>query len=145
MSTLTLLMSLWTSSPGETHRSARLDVADHDHAALVGPDADRALALGDVDFKPQLALVGYLAQLRVDPAVGSLGGGRDVLDADLEANRRPAVGEVLVGEHRGAPLHHRAHARRGEHADADRSADVRDQPVGDHELLPAFEPRLEAH
>ena len=47
---------------------AALSRPDLDHAALVGADADRALALGDLDVEAQLAPVDDLAQLRADPA-----------------------------------------------------------------------------
>ena len=74
-----------------------LDAADVDHAALVGADADRALALVDLDVEAKLAIVDDLAQGRADRAGRSLGGRGDVLDADLEADRRLALGQVLVG------------------------------------------------
>ncbi len=63
-----------------------------------------------------------------------------MLDADLEADRRLALGQVLVGEHLGAGLHHPDHAWRREHAGADRAADVGDQRRRDGELVAALEP-----
>ena len=88
-----------TAAGIETNRgSVALDAAEADHAALVGADADRPLALGHLDVEAQLALVGDLAQGRTDLARRALGRARDVLDADLEADRGLALRQVLVGE-----------------------------------------------
>ena len=69
----------------------------------------------DLDVEAELAFVDDSLSVR-DRAVGALGGGGDVLDADLEADRRLALGEVLEGEDRGGALHHPDHARRREDA-----------------------------
>ena len=70
---------------------------------------------------------------------------RDVLDADLEADRRLALGRFSKERTADVPLHHPDHPRRREDADADRAADVGDQAVLDHELvdrsIPARVPR----
>ena len=88
--------------------------------------------------KRSLRPVGDLEQARRRGALRALAGARDVLDADLEADRRAAVGEVLGGEPRGGALHHRDHARRREHAGRERAADVGQQPVRDGEGLGAL-------
>src|SRR4051812_6343196 len=85
-----------------------------DHAPLVGADADRALALAHLDLEAQLALLDHLAQARDRDALGPLERAADVLDADLEADRRVVRRQVLVDERRGGGLHHRDHPRRRE-------------------------------
>ena len=65
----------------------------------------------------------------------------DVLDADLEADRRPSLGQVLEGEDGRGPLHHRDHPGGREDADADRAADVGDEPVLDLELVGSLDSR----
>ena len=85
---------------------AGVDRADVDHAALVGADADRPVALGDLDVEAQLALVGDLAQARAHRAASAPSAARgDVLDADLEADRRPArpAGSRRRGSRSSAP------------------------------------------
>src|SRR5262245_35805986 len=44
-----------------------------DHAALVRPDADRAVALGDLDVEPELAAVNDLVQAGAGRACRALG------------------------------------------------------------------------
>src|SRR3954454_11086815 len=105
------------------------------HPPLVGADADRAVALADLDVEAPLALVDDLAQRRARHAPRALEGARDVLDADLEADRRLAVGELLEREHRGSALHHPDHPGGREDLDGDRAADVGEQPALDGELL----------
>jgi hypothetical protein len=107
----------------------------------MGADPDRPLALADLHLEPQLAAVDDLTQRGAHLAARALRGRGDVLHADLEAHRRLSFGEVLVGEHRRVPFHHRDHPRRRPHPDADRAADVRDQAVLDHELVHPLEPR----
>ena len=104
----------------------------------MGAEAEHAVALADLDLEAQLAALGDLEQARRRGALGALAGARDVLDADLEADRRAAVREVLGGEPRGGALHHRDHARRREHAGRERAADVGEQPVRDGEGLGAL-------
>src|SRR4051794_9779254 len=135
-------------SRGPTARlraSVLLHTADLDHAPLVRAHPDRAVALGHLDVEAELALVGDLAQDRADRAGAPLDRRRHVLDADLEADGRPPVREVLVGEDRGAALHHPDHPRGGEDAGADRAADVGDEAVLDREVLAALEPGLQGH
>src|SRR5919109_3228219 len=119
------------------------DGADLDHAALVRADADRALALLDLDVEAQLAAVDHLAELGVDRAGLALGRGRDVLDADLEADRRLALLQILEGEDRGVALDHADHSRRGEHARADGAAHIGEQHALDHELVRPLDARLQ--
>src|SRR4051794_1938526 len=99
------------------------ELADVDDATLVGADADRApalpLAFGHLDVEAELAAVDDLAQGRADRAIRSLERGRDVLDADLEADRRTPLGKALDRQDRGAVLHHPDHRRGREHAGAD--------------------------
>src|SRR4051794_29018132 len=142
MSILVLLMPLETEPPPKL---IGLDLADRDHAPLVGADADRAIAFGHLDVEVQLAVVDDLAQRCSHLARRALRRGGDVLDADLEAHGRPAVREILERENRRAALHHPDHPRGREDADADRAADVGDQPVLDGELVDPLHPRLEAH
>ena len=104
----------------------------------MGAEAEHAVALADLDLEAQLAALGDLEQARRRGALGALAGARDVLDADLEADRRAAVGQVLGGEPRGGALHHRDHARRREDAGRERAADVGQQPVRDGEGLGAL-------
>src|SRR5436309_1886210 len=87
------------------------ELADVDHATLVGADADRPLPLDHLDLEPQLASVEDLGQASPRGALAALERSRDVLDADLEAHGRLAVGEVLEREHRRGPLHHPDHPR----------------------------------
>ena len=75
----------------------------------------------------------------------ALGRGGDVLDADLEADRRLAVRKVLEGEDRRGALHHPDHPRGGEDSRPDRAADIGEQAVLDHELVGALDPGLEGH
>jgi hypothetical protein len=64
----------------------------------VGADADGAVAVPDLDVEAQLAAVDDLPQAGVDGALRAVDRRGDVLDADLEADRGLAVGEVLGGE-----------------------------------------------
>ena len=65
-----------------------------DHAALVGADADRALAFGHLDVEAELAAFDDLAQGGAHACRCALERRRDVLDADLEADRRLALGQA---------------------------------------------------
>src|SRR3954470_24721246 len=103
--------SFWKPSRGPTSRMRTASGTLH-HAPLVRPDADRALALEDLDVEAVLALVDDLAQRRARHAARALGRPRHVLDADLEPDGGLAVGELLEGEHRRRALHHRDHPRR---------------------------------
>ena len=62
----------WVKVPRCTRFAPSAELADLDQAALVGADADRALALGDLDLETQLALVGDLRRrartAQVDPS-----------------------------------------------------------------------------
>src|SRR3954466_10629612 len=128
--------SFWKPSRGPTSRmrTARGSGTPH-HPPLVGADADRALALEDLDVEAPLALVDDLAQRRAGHAPRALGGPRHVLDADLEPDGGLAVGELLEGEHRRRALHHRDHPRRRQDLHRDRPADVGEQPALDGELV----------
>ena len=116
-----------------------------DYAALMGAYADRPLSFEDLDVEAQLAAVDDLAEGRADHAARPLGGGGDVLDADFETDGGLPLGQLLVGEDRGAVLHHPDHRRRRQHRSADRSADVGEQIAGDGELFAALLPRLGSH
>src|SRR3954451_10689806 len=105
------------------------------HPALMRADADGALALEHRDVEAPLAVVDDLAQRRAGDAPRALEGAGDVLDADLEADGRLAVGELLEGEHRRGALHHADHPRRREDLDRDRAADVGQQPALDGERV----------
>src|SRR4051794_12678919 len=151
--------SFWKPSRGPTSRiltragesitdrrlGRRAQLADVDHAPLVGPDSDRPLPLADLDLESELAAIDDIDQARADGALRPFEGSADVLDADLEADRRPAVRQVLVGEHRGDALHHPDHARGREDPGADRAADVGDEAVRDRERLGALQAGLERH
>src|SRR4029453_10457289 len=103
------------------------------HAAPGGP-------LPALDLEAQLASVDDLAQLRVRRAGLALGRGGDVLDADLEADRRLALLEMLECENRGVPLDHPDHAGRREHACSDRAAEIGEQTVLNHKLVGSLNP-----
>jgi hypothetical protein len=120
-------------------------MVDLDHAALVGADADRALALGHLDVEADLAAVDDLAHSGAHPARRSLEGSRDVLDADLEADGGASLRQPLVGEDRGAVLHHPDHRRGREDRSSDRAADIGEQLAGDDELFAALFARLGGH
>src|SRR4051794_11800242 len=152
--------SFWNPSRGPTSRMrtlcgspftpqsyaltlARLDGADVDHAAFVRADADRPLALANLDLEAELPSVGDFLELRARNACRSIGRGGHVLDADLEADGRLALRKVLVGEERRVPLHHRDQPRRRDHAHADRAAPVRHEPILDDELRGPLEARLD--
>src|SRR4051794_36142172 len=105
------------------------------HAALVRSDADRALALEDLDVEAVLALVDDLAQRRADDAPGALERAGDVLDAHLEAHCRLAVGQLLEREARRGVLHHPDHPGGREDLDRQRSGDVGQQLALDNEVL----------
>src|SRR4029079_2081884 len=122
---------------------ARLDRADVDHPALVGADPDRAIALLDLDLEAKLATVHHLSQVCVGRASRALGRRGDVLHAYLEPNRRLPLGQVLVGEDRRVSFDHRDHPRGRQDADADGSADVREQPSLDLELAGALDAGLQ--
>src|SRR4051812_15651410 len=115
------------------------------HPPLVGADADRAVALADLDVEAPLALVDDLAQRRARHAPRALEGARDVLDADLEADGRLAVGQLLEREHRRGALHHADHPRGRQDLDRDRAADVRQQPALDGELIFSGHERARAY
>ena len=66
MSPYLAFVNPWPASVGLGTAAAEL--ADVDHAALVGADADRAVALGDLDVEAQLAVVDDLAKGRADGA-----------------------------------------------------------------------------
>ena len=101
-------------------------------------DADHAVAFLDLDVEEELAVVLDAVELRGDGARRALARAGHVLDADLEADRRLPVGELLEREHRGAALHHRDHARRAEHAEPQRPSHIGEQLVLDHELVGAL-------
>src|SRR4051795_5024277 len=105
------------------------------HPPLVRTDADGALALEHLDVEAPLAVVDDLAQPRAGDAPRALEGAGDVLDADLEADGRLAVGKLLDGEHRGGALHHADHPRGREDLDRDGAADVGEQPALDRERV----------
>src|SRR3954470_23493576 len=113
----------------------------HD-SPFVRADADRAVAFDDLDVKAPLALVDDVAERRPRHARRALDGAGDVLDADLEADGRLAVGQPLEGEHRRGALHHPDHPGRREDLDRDRAADVGQQLPLDGELVLA---RVRAH
>src|SRR4051812_5958915 len=102
--------------PVERPRGARAvsrvtSSGDRDDAALVGADADRALALADLDVEAQLALLDHLAEPGDRQAFRALQRAADVLDADLEPDRRVVRRQVLVDQRRRGGLHHRDHPR----------------------------------
>src|SRR4051794_29313318 len=126
--------SFWKPSRGPTSRM-RTRSGTLDHPALVGADADRAVAFEDLDVEAVLALVDDLAQGGADEAPRALDGAGDVLDADLEADGRLALGQLLEREHRRGPLHHADHPRRAQDLDRDRPADIGEQLPLDGELV----------
>src|SRR4051794_40984634 len=99
----------------------------------------------DLDVEAELAALYDLAQPGADDAMGTLEGRRDVLDADFEAHRGAPLRQLLVGENRGAVLHHPDHRRRREHRAADRAADVGEQIAPDDEVFAALLPGLGSH
>src|SRR3954465_13833244 len=127
--------SFWKPSRGPTSRMRTRSGSTLDDPPLVGADADRALALAHLDVEAPLAVVDDLAQRRAGHALRALHRAGNVLDADLEADRRLAVGELLEGEHRRGALHHPDHPGRREDLDRDRAADVGQQPALDGELV----------
>src|SRR5438094_1931464 len=126
--------SFWKPSRGPTSRMRTRSGSTLHHAPFMGADADRALALEDLDVEPVLAAVDDLAQRRARDAPCALDGARHVLDADLEADGRLPVGELLEREHRGGALHHADHPGRREHLDRDGPADIGQQTALDGEL-----------
>src|SRR3954451_2116809 len=118
---------------------------DPDDAPLVAAGADHAVAHRDLDVEAQLAVVGELAQRRADRADRALRRGRDVLDADLEADGgRPRL-ELLPDRVDRRVLHDRDHARRRQHWPGQRAAHVGEQLALDGELLDVLEPGLQHH
>src|SRR5436305_2022763 len=83
-------------------------------APLVGAHADGAVALTDFHVEAELAAVDDLVELRAGRALGALDRAGDVLHAHLETDRRLAVGQLWVDEHRRGALHHRDHPGRRE-------------------------------
>ena len=102
MSAFTLLMSSETGRPLRTNRSLGLHAADVDRAALVGAEADRALAVGDLDVEAQLAVrrrsrAGSSAPCRPIPQRR-----RRRAPRRPRSRRSPPRGRLLVGEDRRA-------------------------------------------
>ncbi len=89
----------------------------------------------DLNREPQLTPLDDLCEASASRAQRPLSGRCDVLDADLETNRRLAAVEQRVDEHRGGPLHHPDHRGRRQHGETERSADVGQQPPLDLEFV----------
>src|SRR3954447_13623952 len=118
---------------------------DPDDAPLVAAGSDHTVAHPDLDVEAQLAPVGELAQRRADRARRALRGGRDVLDADLEADRgRPRL-ELLSDRVDRGVLHDRDHPRRREHGPGERAAHGGQQLALDLEVLDVLQARLDHH
>src|SRR3954453_16979362 len=109
--------SFWKPSRGPTSRIRTRSGSTLDDPPLVGADADRALAFAHLDVEAPLAVVDDLAQRRARDAPRALHRPGDVLDADLEADRRLTVGQLLERQHRRSALHHPDHPRRREDLD----------------------------
>src|SRR5215211_9071088 len=101
-------------------------------------DADRAVALADLDLEAQLAAVYNVDKAGVDRAPRAVDRRGDVLDADLKPDRGLAVGEVLGGEQGGVALHHGDHGRRRQDRRLELSTDVGQQAVLDDEGVRAL-------